>query len=85
MEKLKKAWSWVAIDGLLHIETSALIMCVCPPCFGWWAALIASLFGIGKEVYDIFVKKSKPALSLHDLACDVIGIALGALVRVCYY
>ena len=86
-EKLAKVWnaikrvaSFIGFGGLLHIETEALIVLVAPKCFGYWAIVIAALCGIGKEVYDIFVKKSKIGLSLRDLLMDSIGILLGVLV-----
>ena len=86
-EKLAKVWnaikrvaSFIGFGGLLHIETEALIVLVAPKCFGYWAIIIALLFGIGKELYDIFVKKSKIGLSLRDLLMDSIGILLGVLV-----
>ena len=87
-EKLAKVWnaikrvaSFIGFGGLLHIETEALIVLVAPKCFGYWVIIIiALLFGISKELYDIFVKKSKIGLSLRDLLMDSIGILLGVLV-----
>lgn len=81
MEKIKeflaKVWAWVKTDGLLHIETSALIVAVFGILFPWWVgAIVAALAGIGKEVWDI--KYGVP--SWHDLLFDLIGILIGVLV-----
>lgn len=80
LSAIKRVASFIGFGGLLHIETEALIVLVAPKCFGYWAIIIALLCGIGKEVYDIFVKKSKIGLSLRDLLMDSIGILLGVLV-----
>ena len=80
LSAIKRVASFIGFGGLLHIETEALIVLVAPKCFGYWAIIIAALCGIGKEVYDIFVKKSKIGLSLRDLLMDSIGILLGVLV-----
>lgn len=80
LSAIKRVASFIGFGGLLHIETEALIVLVAPKCFGYWAIIIALLCGIGKELYDIFVKKSKIGLSLRDLLMDSIGILLGVLV-----
>ena len=86
-EKLAKVWntikrmaSFIGFGGLLYIETEALIVLVAPKCFGYWAIVIALVLGLCKEAYDIFVKKSKIGLSLHDLFMDFIGITIGVVI-----
>lgn len=86
-EKLAKVWnaikrvtSFIGFGGLLHIETEALVVVATPRCFGHWAIVIALVLGLGKEAYDIFVKKSKIGLSLHDLFMDLVGITIGVVI-----
>lgn len=85
MEKLKQIIEavrrWVGEDGLKHFFVSFLLLVA----FGWirpfWGALLVVLaIGIGKEIFDL-CKKGPRAWrdSLHDLACDVAGLALAAL------
>lgn len=80
LEKIKLIMSFIALDGLVHIETSALIVLLCPKCIGLWSIVIALVCGIAKELYDIFYKKSLPALSIKDFVCDVVGAVLGFLI-----
>lgn len=66
---------WIKSDGLLHIETSA-ILCVALTAFmPWWGASAATLaIGVGKELWD---KYHDGAATWHDIICDVLGILLG--------
>lgn len=67
--------SWIRRDGLLHLETCALIVIVAGLLVPWWAAgLIALCAGIGKEFWD---KEHGGVANWHDVICDAIGIALG--------
>lgn len=84
IEWCKKVFGIVALDGLVHIETCALIVILCPRCFGSWSIFVAFVAGVLKEVYDIVVKKSKPSLSVKDLICDFVGIVIGYLIFLCY-
>lgn len=62
-------------DGLLHLETSAILCVVFASFLPWWGAAIATLaIGFGKELYD---KERGGVASWHDIIFDVIGIALG--------
>ena len=84
MEKLKeilcKACRWIGGDGFQHICVSALIMVA----LGWIRPLIIAMLitfaaGIGKEIYD-YVHPEKHVAQWKDVACDLIGIALGSLL-----
>ena len=77
LEFIKNVKGWVATDGLLHFMFSALLILIAFPIIKWWGLLFALLIGVLKEVYDIAVKKSDPKLSIHDLICDIVGIAYG--------
>ena len=68
-----KIWSWIRRDGLLHIESCALIAIVSGILVPWWAASIIALFAGGlKELWDI----KHGAANWHDFICDSIGVLL---------
>lgn len=73
-----KASDWVRRDGLLHIESCALLVIVLSLGLPVWAAaLIGLAVGVGKEVWDRF---HGGVPSWHDVFCDIIGVAVGSLV-----
>ena len=73
-----KISDWVRRDGLLHIESCALLVIVLSLGLPVWAASVLGLLvGIGKEVWDRY---HGGVPSWHDVFCDCIGVALGALV-----
>ena len=77
---MSRIWTWVRRDGLLHIETCALIAVACGLFLPWWAAgTIALAAGIGKEVWD---KYRGGVPSWHDIICDLIGVAVGTIITV---
>lgn len=62
-------------DGLLHLETSALIAVTLGKFIPLWiAALVTLIIGIGKELWD---KEHGGVASWHDIGCDIAGIVLG--------
>lgn len=75
-----KLFNWIRRDGLLHIETSALIVIVLSLFCATWIAVISSLLcGIAKEVWDI----KHGVTSWHDIICDIVGIlAAVALIAI---
>lgn len=77
---ISKIWGWIRTDGLLHIAYSALMMVMYSSLVPMWgAAAITLAIGIGKEIYD---KYAGGSVELHDVICDVLGIALGAAICV---
>lgn len=76
--------SWIRRDGLLHMETCALIVIVAGLAVPWWVAgLVGLCAGIGKELWD---KRHNGVPSWHDVICDCIGILLGmAIAFTTYY
>ena len=74
---MKKIWKWIRTDGLLHIETCALIAVACGALLPWWAAgLISAAAGVGKELWDT----KHGVFDTHDLICDGIGILIGIAI-----
>lgn len=72
-----KIWSWIRRDGLLHIETCALIAVLFGLFLPWWAAgSIALAAGLGKELWDT----KHGVANWHDVICDFIGVLLGTLL-----
>ena len=70
--------AWIRRDGLLHIETCALIAVVSGIILPWWgAATTAMLSGIGKEIWD---KYRGGVPSWHDVICDAIGVIIGTII-----
>lgn len=77
---MSRIWTWVRRDGLLHIETCALVAVVCGLFLPWWLGAFAALAaGIGKEIMD---KYSGGVASWHDVICDLIGVAVGTIINV---
>lgn len=71
----------MAIDGLLHLETSFMITVLLGTIFNiWWGVGMGILAGILKEVYDKLKKDCTWNMIWHDLICDGIGILLAILV-----
>ena len=66
---------WIRTDGLLHLETSAILCVVFTAFLPWWGASAATLaIGVGKELWD---KEHGGVATWHDVICDIIGILLG--------
>lgn len=81
MEKIKNFIKWVAIDGLQHIETIALVFLVFVPITGFgWATLVAVLAGLGREVIQYLRGENTKEQVHHDMICNGIGLLLGYIV-----
>ena len=71
------------VDGLLHIESIALIVALVGTFTNcWvWGAVAGIAFGILKEVFDYFLPETH-SVEVKDLICDAGGIGLGVLICV---
>ena len=70
---MKSLWNWIRRDGLLHIESCALIAIVSGILVPWWAASVIALSAGGlKELWDI----KHGVANWHDFICDSIGVLL---------
>lgn len=65
-------------DGLLHVETSALLFMLFAKLSVMVAVLICLVLGIMKELYDKY--SGKGLAEWHDIWCDLIGIAAGIII-----
>ena len=73
-------FKWIRQDGLLHIETSALLVVAISVLLPVWLSIVISfIFGIGKELWD---KYHDGVPSWHDVICDIIGLAVGTLITI---
>jgi hypothetical protein len=81
MEKIKNAIKWIGTDGLLHIETTALLLLIFTPLIGYgWAAVVAIVAGLGREVLQFTLNKNTLQQVHHDMICNGIGFALATIV-----
>lgn len=68
-------------DGLLHLETSALMVCILGVIAPVWVAAVGSMMvGLMKEIYDMHHEGH--SAEWHDVACDAIGVLCGMLIVV---
>lgn len=79
---MKKLFSWIATDGLLHIVVSMAIMLCLQPLVGTLLSVcITLIIGLFKEFYDGVVQKDNNGEQvMHDVVCDVVGIVIGLIV-----
>lgn len=79
---VRRVWSWVATDGLLHFLVCYAMMLTFGPFLGNWIALgITLAFAFGKEAKDVFIEKDNNfSQAMHDLICDFAGIVAALLV-----
>jgi hypothetical protein len=76
---MKRLWKWINRDGLLHLETCALIVLAFSLFLPWWIAGLVSLAaGIGKEIWD----RKHGVCDWHDVVCDLIGVVIGIVLTV---
>ena len=69
--------AWIKRDGLLHLETCAMIAIAFGLLLPWWLAGVVSLAaGAGKEIWDI----RHGVASWHDVIYDAIGVFIGTII-----
>lgn len=79
-EHTLKGYKWMGTDGLLNLETSALItimlMLLLPP-FG--AGFITLVIMCAKCISDSLKGRENEE---HDLICSIIGLVLGIIIGI---
>lgn len=86
MERLKNAIKWIGTDGLLHFLSCYALMLGLSPVIGWWAALPTVIAAAAKEGYDYHIQKDNTkAQVVHDLLCDLAGIAAAYLTMLAWF
>ena len=77
-ERNRRGLEWIGMDGLVCMETSALLviffMLFCPVV---WAMTISFLLVTGKSVLDDRRGKDD---EFHDLVCCVLGVIFGVIL-----
>jgi len=89
MNKLKKLWEnlkaansrgikWIGLDGLLNMETAALLTIFLMIFFPvMWSMFFSIIVVIGKCVFD---KSNGHMDEKHDLICAIVGVLIGAIL-----
>jgi hypothetical protein len=76
--KLVKGYKWLGIDGIVNMETSALLVMLFMVFFPvFWAAILTFLIVIGKCTFD---KSRGRENEKHDFICCIVGILLGVIL-----
>lgn len=74
----KKGKKWIGNDGLLNMETAALItlllLCFFPI---WWSMFFTLIIMLVKSFLDMSKGHEK---EYHDIICASIGIIIGAII-----
>ena len=79
-ESFERGYHWIGLDGLINMETSALLVMfflLFLPAI--WASIITFLIVIGKCVID---ERNGSQKETHDFICAVVGIVVGLILGV---
>jgi hypothetical protein len=78
--KIVKGYEWLGIDGVVNMETSALLAMLFMVFFPvFWSSILTFLIVIGKCTFD---KSRGRENEKHDFICCVVGILLGIILGV---
>ena len=76
--KLVKGYEWLGIDGIVNMETSALLVMLFMVFFPvFWTSILTFLIVIGKCTFD---KSRVRDNEKHDFICCIVGILLGVIL-----
>ena len=76
--KLTKGYKWLCIDGIINMETSALLVMLFMVFFPvFWSSILTFLIVIGKCMFD---KSRGRENEKHDFICCIVGILLGVIL-----
>lgn len=77
-DTVTKGYEWLGTDGLLNMETSALLVMLFMLFFPvFWAALLTFIVVIGKCALD---KSRGRENEKHDFICAIVGILVGIIL-----
>lgn len=79
-DHFKKGYKWIGIDGLLNLESSALLVII----FNLIAGQPMSMFltAIIMLIKSIIDKKNGHLNEVHDFICACIGIVIGSIIGI---
>lgn len=81
-DSFERGYRWIGIDGLINMETSALLVMFFLLLFpAVWASLITFLIVLGKCVLD---KREGSQKETHDFICSVVGIVVGLILGIAH-
>lgn len=76
--KMEKGYKWLGTDGIINMETSALLVMLFLVFFPiFWSAALTFLIVVGKCVLD---KSRGRKDEKHDLICAMVGILVGVIL-----
>ena len=77
-DKMIDGYNWLGTDGIINMETSALLMIILMMFFPiFWSAIITFLIVMGKCIFD---KSRGSKNEKHDFICATIGILFGVIL-----
>lgn len=77
-EKLIRGYKWLGVDGIVNMESSALLVILFMVFFPvFWASIFTFLIVIGKCTFD---KSRGRENEKHDFICCIIGILMGVIL-----
>lgn len=77
-----KGYEWLGTDGIINMETSALLMVVFMLFFPiHWASILTFILVVGKCTFD---KTRGQENEKHDFICAVIGILIGIIIGIAH-
>lgn len=81
-ESFERGYKWIGMDGLVNMETSALLVLFFLLLFpAIWASVITLVIVVGKCVLD---EKRGSEKETHDFICSVIGIVIGLIIGIAH-
>lgn len=77
-DKVCEGYRWLGNDGIINLESSALIVIILMLFFPIiWSAILTLIIMIGKCAFD--KSKGKDG-EKHDLICAIIGVLFGVIL-----
>ena len=81
-ESFERGYKWIGIDGLINMETSALLVMFFLLLFpAIWASFITLVIVVGKCLFD---KRRGSDKETHDFICAIIGIIGGLILGIAH-
>ena len=81
-ESVRKGYDWLGADGIINMETSALLMIVFMLFFPiFWASILTFILVVGKCTFD---KSKGRENEKHDFICAIVGILIGIIIGIAH-
>ena len=77
-DKVVRGYKWIGTDGIINMETSALLVMLFMVFFPvFWASILTFIIVVGKCTFD---KTRGRENEKHDFVCAIVGILLGVIL-----